>query len=169
MHLQEEVICYIGMGSNLGDRSKNLESAAAMMDKIEGTRLARFSAVYETEPVGFKEQGYFLNCVAEIFTVLPPRRLLAELNNIESLLKRERLIPLGPRTIDLDILFYGHKIIHEQETLIVPHQRLTERFFVLVPLAELAPDLIHPETGKSMSRHLIELGPPTGIEKYCLL
>ncbi|HHX77035.1 MAG TPA: 2-amino-4-hydroxy-6-hydroxymethyldihydropteridine diphosphokinase [Firmicutes bacterium] len=160
------MICYVGMGSNLGDRSKNLEHAAALMDKIEGTRINRLSSVYETEPVGYKEQGYFLNCVAKIFTVLPPRRLLAELNNVEVLLKRERLIPLGPRTIDLDILFYGNEIIHEQEILVVPHPRLTERFFVLVPLAELAPSLIHPGTGKSISQHLKELGTPVGIEKY---
>jgi 2-amino-4-hydroxy-6-hydroxymethyldihydropteridine diphosphokinase len=132
---------FIGLGSNLGDRERLLRDAAEL---IGATRL---SAIIETEPWGHKDQPLFLNAVAEVETALEPQPFLTYLLDVESRLGRERVGPRwGARTIDLDLLLYGDRIVDEPG-LVVPHPRLLERLFVLVPLAELAPDLEIPGNG----------------------
>jgi len=129
-------ICYIGIGSNLGDRRKFINAAVDKLKGIAGIRVKRVSSIYETEPVGEVAQGKFLNGVLEIDTSLEPEVLLAELNRIEALLGRKREVPNGPRTIDLDILYYGDKSVRSEE-LTIPHPRLGGREFVLKGLREL--------------------------------
>jgi 2-amino-4-hydroxy-6-hydroxymethyldihydropteridine diphosphokinase len=134
-------LAYVGLGSNLGDREAAIRSAAALI----GAR--RLSTIVETEPWGLEEQPPFLNAVAELDTELPPRALLDMLLDVESRLGRERLGPRwGPRTIDLDLLVYGAEKVDDPD-LVVPHPYLTERRFVLEPLAELAPGLEIPGSG----------------------
>lgn len=138
---------YIGIGSNLGDRKKNIENAIAMLG--EKCMMIRCSSLYETEPVGFNDQPWFLNCVVEIDTDIEPLVLLGFLQGIEQKLKRVRTIKNGPRTIDLDILCYGNHLINN-ERLIVPHPRLHERLFVLEPFNEINPAFIHPVLKQSI-------------------
>lgn len=160
----KEITAYIGMGSNLGERRQNLKEAREKIAALPGVRAGRSSSFYETEPVGYAEQGKFINSVLEIHTRLEAPVLLEKLLEIEASLKRERLVRFGPRTLDLDLLFYGEEVIRREE-LTVPHPRLHQRAFVLVPLAELAPGLVHPETGKTVAEHLAGLGEVQGIEK----
>jgi 2-amino-4-hydroxy-6-hydroxymethyldihydropteridine diphosphokinase len=134
-------IAYVGLGSNLGDRERLIREAAALIGA------ARLSTVIETEPWGYGSQPLFLNAVAELETPLTARQLLDHLLDVERRLGRERIGPQwGPRTIDLDLLLYGDQTTDETG-LIVPHPRLTERDFVLRPLAELVPTLIIPGSG----------------------
>ena len=133
------ITVYLALGSNEGDRLGNLRQACAALE-ARGIRLRRASSVYETEPVDVREQAWFLNCVIEVETSLPPLRLLYEVEQIEEELGRKRPQPKGPRTIDLDILLYGNSVIRE-ENLTVPHPSLHKRRFVLVPLREIAPSL----------------------------
>jgi 2-amino-4-hydroxy-6-hydroxymethyldihydropteridine diphosphokinase len=137
--MSEPVTAYLSLGSNVGDRLQNLRLACAALVE-RGVAIRRASSVYETEPVDMREQKWFLNCVIEVETSLPPLRLLYEIEQIEKELGRERSIPKGPRTIDLDILLYGNSIIREKQ-LAVPHPELHKRRFVLVPLREIAPTL----------------------------
>lgn len=134
---------FISLGSNVGNRAGYLKVALSMLQRIPQTQLIQSSPLYETEPVGFKDQDWFLNLVAEIETELSPHKLLKALQIIEEKLKRERAIPLGPRTIDLDILLYDKKII-DDPNLIVPHPRMHERAFVLVPFCDIAAEICHP-------------------------
>jgi 2-amino-4-hydroxy-6-hydroxymethyldihydropteridine diphosphokinase len=147
-------IVYIALGSNLGDRAGMLERAIAAMNSA-GISVVRQSSLYVTEPVGAPGQGWFLNAVVEAETSLLPLQLLHTLLKIERELGRRRLTPHGPRAIDLDILFYGSSVIRSRE-LEVPHPRLTERRFVLIPLAQLAPDFRHPVLHKSINQLLAE-------------
>ncbi len=157
MHSQEkEVVAYIGIGSNMGKRQENLEKSVEKMKKMRSTRVSKISSFYDTEPVGFVDQDRFLNAVVEIHTFLSPRELLVNLQQIEIALKRKKTKRWGPRTIDLDILFYDNRKIQEKD-LIIPHERLTERAFVLVPLVEIAPSFINPASGQKISWHLDEL------------
>ena len=135
-------LIYLSLGSNLGDRAANLERAIEALSEI-GVRVLRRSSIYETEPVDFLAQPWFLNCVVEAETSLEPRQLLEGLQAIERKLGSKKLVPRGPRIIDLDILIYDTAVIHEAG-MEIPHARLTERRFVLVPFAELAPKLQHP-------------------------
>lgn len=128
--------CYIGIGSNLGDRRKFIDSAVEELTRTRGIAVKRTSSIYETEPVGAVAQGKFLNGVLEIETSLAAEDLLRELNRIEALLGRKRSIPNGPRTIDLDILYYGDESVRSA-VLTIPHPRLGEREFVLKGLREL--------------------------------
>jgi 2-amino-4-hydroxy-6-hydroxymethyldihydropteridine diphosphokinase len=137
------VTAYIGLGTNLGDRAANLERALRELAGTPGIRMRRTAAVYETAPVGRTDQDWFLNTVAEIETPLAPQALLKELQAIESRLGRVRRERWGPRVIDLDILLYGDRMIDEPG-LQVPHPRLTERAFAVVPLAEIAPEVMLP-------------------------
>lgn len=145
------VLCHLGVGSNLGDRKKNLERAKVRVGQLAQTRFLRSSSVLETEPVGGPPQGKYLNAVWEIETGLSPKQLKSELLRVESELGRRRSEPNAPREIDLDILFYGDQIIQE-EKLTIPHPRLHERAFVLVPLMELAPEMMHPKLKKSVRK-----------------
>ena len=133
---------YLSLGSNVGDREQNITRAIAMMTE-RGIRIVRPSSMFETEPVGLPAQGWFLNCAVEAETDLMPRQLLHTIQRIEHELGRRRMVANGPRTIDIDILLFGTSIIHSPE-LDVPHPRMTERRFVLVPLNEIAPSLRHP-------------------------
>ncbi len=153
---------YLGLGSNVGIREQHIEQALSKLAAPD-LRIARVSSVYETEPVGFTAQRSFLNLVAEIETELFPMQLLARIGKIEQALGRVRTVPNGPRTIDVDILLYGRAVIRSAR-LEVPHPRIAERRFVLVPLAELAPELRHPVTHKTV-RAMLEVAPPLSIRK----
>ena len=128
--------CYIGIGSNLGDRQLYIDHAIDRIRHSPDMILSRVSSIYETDPVGGVPQGKFLNGVMEIGTDLSPKALLKELNVIEDALWRERPIKGGPRTIDLDILYYGEVRVSD-EALVIPHPRIKEREFVLKGLREL--------------------------------
>ena len=138
----------IALGSNLGDRARHLhDAAAALTASIHNLRVSSF---YETEPVGVGEQPLFLNAVAVGETDHAARALLDELLEIERRFGRERPYPGAARTLDLDLIFYGERII-EETGLIVPHPRFRERDFVLRPLAEVAPDWVDPVTGRTVA------------------
>ena len=139
---------YLSLGSNIGDRERNLRRAIERLES-QGVRVVRRSSLYETEPRDLRGQPWFLNAVVEVETSLFPVQLLARIHKIERELGRKRTIPKGPRIIDIDILLYGRFLIDTAE-LQIPHPRMTERRFVLEPLAELAPDLRHPLTGQSL-------------------
>jgi len=146
-------LIYLSLGSNLGDRAANLEHAIESLRGI-GVHVLRRSAIYETEPVDFLAQPWFLNCVVEAETILEPLPLLQALQGIERSMGSQKLVPRGPRIIDLDILFYENAIIRG-EGIEIPHPRLSERRFVLVPLAELVPKLLHPVLRRTI-RELLE-------------
>ena len=146
---------YLGLGSNLGDRAATLAAAVRKLDSPE-LRFIRASGLYETEPIGLKEQPWFLNQVAEFETSLFPRQLLGRAQKIENELGRERGVRDGPRTLDIDILLYGSAIVQCEE-LEIPHPRFRERRFVLAPLAELNPDLRDPVSGQQVKVLLARL------------
>lgn len=156
---------YLGLGSNIGNREQHLEQALSKLAAPD-LRITRVSSVYETEPVGFTAQRSFLNMVAEIETELFPMQLLSRIGKVEQALGRVRTIANGPRTIDVDILLYGRAAIRSGR-LEVPHPRMAERRFVLAPLAELAPDLHHPVTHKTV-RAMLEAAPPLTMRKLDL-
>lgn len=133
---------YLSLGSNLGDRAGNIARAVADL-AAHGVRVVRESSLYETEPLEIKEQPWFLNCVIEVQTELSPQQLMEALLGTEREMGRARLVPKGPRIIDMDILLYGSEVAKEQR-LEIPHPRMAERKFVLVPLAEIAGELNHP-------------------------
>lgn len=135
---------YLSLGSNLGDRAQNLRAAIDGLSRA-GVVVRRVSSVYETAPVDLLDQPMFHNLVVDAETALMPRQLLKLIARLERELGRQRTVAKGPRTIDIDILFYGSSVIDTPD-LIVPHPRIAERRFVLEPLAEIAPDLVHPLT-----------------------
>jgi 2-amino-4-hydroxy-6-hydroxymethyldihydropteridine diphosphokinase len=140
---------FLGLGSNLGDRVRNLGEARRQLER-SGIRLEELSPIYVTEPVDFREQDWFLNQVVRVSTPLEPSPLLELCLNIERTMGRKRQIPKGPRNIDIDILLYGELVL-ETEALTVPHPRLSQRRFILEPLATLAPDLMHPVLKSTIS------------------
>jgi len=146
---------YLGLGSNLGDREAMLETA---LRALESPRLhiGRVSPVYETEPMDVAGQQWFLNLVAEAETDLFPLQLLRRTATVEAELGRRRLVPKGPRTIDIDILLFGNSVV-TTPVLEIPHPRFRDRRFVLAPLADLAPDLRDPVTRKTVRELLAEL------------
>lgn len=135
-------IIYLSLGSNIGDRAAHLARAIAALNG-SGIRVLRESAIYETAPVDFLDQDWFLNSVVEAETSLSPQQLISALQEIERTHGSAKRVPKGPRALDIDILFYGSEIIC-QPGLEIPHPRLQNRRFVLVPLAAIAPALIHP-------------------------
>jgi 2-amino-4-hydroxy-6-hydroxymethyldihydropteridine diphosphokinase len=140
---------YLGFGSNIGDREANIQRALDQL-QIDDLRLLRVSSLYETEPMGFHDQPWFLNQVAEFVTELLPLQLLQRIQAVEKMLGRKREIANGPRTIDIDILLFGDVIMKTAE-LTIPHPRYRERRFVLEPLLEIGPTLKDPETGQTLS------------------
>ena len=147
-------IIYLSLGSNVGDRAQNLKTAIAGLPDA-GVSVRQVSAFYETQPVDYLEQAWFLNCVVEGETESPAFELLRQLRGIESRMGSKKLIAKGPRLIDIDILVYGQETIDTPE-LQVPHPRMTVRRFVLVPLAEIAPALRHPAWSGTVERILAE-------------
>lgn len=147
-----ENTAFIGLGSNMGDRYQYLVQAVDLIADAPFIELVNTSSVYETDPVGYEDQDQFLNMVIEIKTDLSAEQLLANCMRIEQELGRKREIKWGPRTIDLDILLYNQENI-ETEELAVPHPRMLERAFVMVPLLEICPDIEIPEKGKSHFLH----------------
>jgi len=143
---------YLGLGSNLGDRRANLASAAERLRSAD-LRINQESSIYETEPRDLPDQPWFLNQVIEAVTSLFPRQLLSRIQKIEREMGRKRLVAKGPRNIDIDILLFEDVII-ATDGLEIPHPRMAQRRFVLEPLAELAPDLHHPVTGKTIREML---------------
>jgi 2-amino-4-hydroxy-6-hydroxymethyldihydropteridine diphosphokinase len=143
---------YLSLGSNLGDRVKNLRDAIAVLRKA-GVDVTRISSIYETEPVDYLDQPWFLNIAVEAETELPGVALLKGLRQIEADMGSNKLVPKGPRLIDLDILLYGDETIKTPE-LQVPHPRMHLRRFVLEPLAEIAPNVRHPVSGLSATEML---------------
>jgi 2-amino-4-hydroxy-6-hydroxymethyldihydropteridine diphosphokinase len=150
------VKAFVGLGSNLGEREAQIRLALDELAKVPGTRVTRASCLYDSEPVGEVEQPNFLNAVAQIDTELTARQLLWNLLLIERRLGRVRSARWGPRTIDLDLLLFGELVVEEPD-LQVPHPELTHRSFVLVPLVEVDPLLVHPVTGSTMLHHLSQL------------
>jgi 2-amino-4-hydroxy-6-hydroxymethyldihydropteridine diphosphokinase len=147
---------YLSLGSNLGDRESNLRTGIERLASLE-VRVLRTSPVYETEPVDYTAQPWFLNLVVEAETGLFPMHLLSRIGTIERALGRIRTVPKGPRTLDIDILLYGQAVIRSAK-LEIPHPRMAERRFVLAPLADLAPGLRHPVTHKTV-REMLEAAP----------
>jgi 2-amino-4-hydroxy-6-hydroxymethyldihydropteridine diphosphokinase len=147
---------YIGLGSNLGEREAQIRLALDDLARLPSSRLVRASSLYDSEPVGEVDQPNFLNAVAECDTELTARQLLWNLQLIERRLGRTRTRRWGPRTIDLDLLLYGPLVVDEPD-LQIPHPELTRRSFVLVPLVELDPMLVHPITGETLLSHLSTL------------
>src|SRR3990172_218123 len=142
---------FIALGSNLGDRHANLHAAIeALPPAVE---VQRISPIYETEPWGYREQPKFLNMVLQGETELSPRELIAALKNLEALLGRQATFKNGPRVIDLDLIFYDNLVL-EEAGLTIPHPGLAERAFVLVPLADLAADKVHPERKQTVKELL---------------
>jgi 2-amino-4-hydroxy-6-hydroxymethyldihydropteridine diphosphokinase len=153
---------YLSLGTNLGDRERNLEAA---LEKLAAPdlRIHRVSSVYETAPVDTDDPRWFLNLAVEAETDLFPMQLLWRVGNIEHSLGRVRTVVNGPRTIDIDILLYGRAVIRSP-ALEVPHPRMTQRRFVLAPLAELAPELRHPVARKTI-RELLDAAPEQTVRR----
>jgi len=155
-------IIYLGLGSNIGDRDANLRDAIQRLAAAD-LKILRVSPVYETEPVDYADQRWFLNLVVEAQTSLFPMMLLSRIGRIERELGRVRTIPKGPRTIDIDILLYGKAVVRTAR-LEVPHPRMGDRRFVLAPLADLSPELRHPVTHQTI-RRMLEAAPPQAVRR----
>jgi 2-amino-4-hydroxy-6-hydroxymethyldihydropteridine diphosphokinase len=156
-------IVFLSLGSNVGDREKNLRAAIAALPS-SGVQIKNISSIYETAPVDLLEQPWFLNCVVEGETTMPPAALLKKLRELERQMGSKKLVPRGPRLIDLDILVYGQQMIDSPE-LQVPHPRMTLRRFVLAPLAEIAPDLKHPSWSGTAAQLLATSNDKSTVKK----
>jgi 2-amino-4-hydroxy-6-hydroxymethyldihydropteridine diphosphokinase len=127
---------YLGLGSNMGDKKKYIDNALELLREHKSIEVLEISSYYETDPIGYTDQDLFLNIVVKIYTLLQPLELLSYCHEIEEKLNRERIIRWGPRTIDVDILLYEN-YSSQDEKLIIPHPRMTERAFVMIPLYEI--------------------------------
>ncbi len=161
MHMADHIV-YLGLGSNLGDRLANLKTA--INNLTPQLNLLAQSSIYETPPIGYTDQPEFLNQVVKAETYEKPEALLAHLKRLEIVLGRHPGIPNGPRIIDIDILFYDDLVLNTP-ALVIPHPRLAERGFVLMPLSEIASDLVHPTLQVTISQ-LLSRCDTTGIRLY---
>jgi 2-amino-4-hydroxy-6-hydroxymethyldihydropteridine diphosphokinase len=159
----EAVTAYLGLGSNLGDRQANLDRALAFLG--QRLRVEKVSSIYDSEPVGNIEQPRFLNLVCQVNTNLSPTSLLALAKAIENKLGRWGGSSDAPRTMDIDILLYGNQVIKTPE-LVIPHPRMDKRAFVLVPLTEIAPKVVHPVSGKTAKEMLKAVKEVQGVFKW---
>ncbi len=157
-------LAYLGIGSNLGDKIEQCRKAISEVLAIQGHRLLAQSSFYKTQPMGYLDQDWFINGVIQIETDLEPLELLRKLKEIESKMGRKEAFRWGPRVIDLDLLLYDDLEMKTDE-LEIPHPQLTRRQFVLIPLVEINPDLIHPTLKKTMRELLLEIKEDQGVEK----
>ena len=157
-------IAYIGIGSNVGDKARQCEQGISEIQKLDRHRLLARSSLYKTQPIGYIEQDWFINLVIKIETEMDAPALLSSLKEIESRLGRVETLRWGPRTIDLDILFFNDHQIQTDE-LTVPHPLIQDRQFVLVPLAEIDPNLTHPVLKKTVKELLERLKEDRGVER----
>jgi len=156
-------IVYLSLGSNVGEREQHLRTAVARLAAPD-LNVLRTSPIYETEPVDYTEQRWFLNLVVEAETKLFPMQLLTRTGRIEREMGRVRMIAKGPRTIDIDILLYGKAVVRSA-TLEIPHPRMAERRFVLAPLADLVPDLRHPVTHRTVGE-MLDAAPVQKVRQF---
>jgi 2-amino-4-hydroxy-6-hydroxymethyldihydropteridine diphosphokinase len=156
-------IVFLSLGSNVGDRDQNLRTAIAALPAA-GVAIKEISSLYETEPVDFLDQPWFLNCVVQGTTTVSPVELLHALRELEKRMGSKKLIARGPRLIDLDVLLYGQRTIDTPQ-LQVPHPRMLTRRFVLEPLAEIAPDATHPSWLGTAAAALQSLQDPSIVKK----
>jgi len=138
---------FLGLGSNIGNKEDYINKALTFISKLYTVK--KISRLYLTEPVGNVTQGWFLNCVVEIQTDVDPKKLLFSFKSIERKLGRTKTVKNGPRTIDIDILFYGDHVI-KTKTLVIPHPMIQERLFVLQPMMDIKPDFVHAVLKKSI-------------------
>jgi 2-amino-4-hydroxy-6-hydroxymethyldihydropteridine diphosphokinase len=162
--MSDSHIVYLGLGTNLGERQRNLEDAIERLGEFVDVEMR--SSIYETEPWGYAEQPRYLNMVISGRTRLAPLELLDRLKGIEEAMGRQAVeaIRYGPRPIDIDILFYDDEVVDDAR-LQVPHPRIEERAFVLAPLADIAPDMVHPRLGKSVAGLLAEVD-SSGVQRF---
>lgn len=157
---------YLSLGSNVGDRARNLKDALTALPD-SGIEVRKASSIYETEPVDLREQPWFLNCVVEARTDLPPLELWRALRAIETRMGSQKVVAKGPRLIDLDILLYANETIDTPE-LTIPHPRMHLRRFVLVPLAEIAPQSRHPRSGLTPRQMLANAADHSEVRKLAI-
>lgn len=155
-------IAYLSLGTNLGDRESNLREAIRRLERLG--RVAAISSFYDTEPVEFTDQAWFLNCAVALESQATPPQLMKELLGVEREMGRERIQKKGPRSIDLDILLFGDFVIDSPD-LCIPHSEMTRRRFVLAPLAEIAPEVRHPVLKKTVRELLEDLPPGQTVRK----
>ena len=157
------ITVYLGLGSNLGDRLSNLKRALSLL--AQELTVCRVSSVYETVPWGYRDQPHFLNCVCHVDTFLEPGEVLALVKDVERRVGRLPSVQWGPRVIDVDMLLFGNRVI-EEAGLKIPHPRLWQRAFVLVPLAEIAPKLVHPVCGLTILELLERVEGKDGVRLF---
>lgn len=161
----DEKVAYLGLGTNMGDRLSNLVGAKDRLRSISGVRLRKTSSIYETEPIGMSAANSFLNAACSVMTSLSPYQLVCSLKDLEWEMGRQNKGKMKPRIIDVDLLMYGSRKIQEDD-LTIPHPRMHQRRFVLIPLCEIAPEAVHPVLKKNVYDILLELGDEDSVEFY---